>query len=267
MSELIEKKLVDIWNYLSDTKELIGISNAYDDALPAHCTTVAPPAEIPAGSRAYFDEDSQTWAIKTPVRMAVESVKVYSFLAGSGELLGSGLIAGTIPPNCTDIAPEITAPAGSVLSFDTDAREWVVKEDHRGEVVYNTQTREQLYIDTLGPYPENTTPQAPAVPFPVWSGSAWVTDADAQRKATIRTNVKHYQKLISRTARATFTLTTGRTLTADELATLAALHGYADELAGFIQTADLTDAALVLPAAEPGLLDYPYALNPTYEGE
>lgn len=259
--------LVDIWNYLSDTKELIGISNAYDDALPAHCTTIAPPAAIPVESRAFFDEDSQTWAIKAPVRAAEESIEVYSFLAGTGELLGSGQIAGSIPPNCTDIAPEITPPAGSVLSFDTDAREWVVKEDHRGEVAYNTQTREQLFIDTLGPYPEETTPQAPDVPFPVWNGTAWVTDSDAQRKATIRANVKQFQKLMNRTARALCPLTTGRILSDDEQATLTALHGYADQLAGFIQTADLTDAALALPAAAPGLLDYPYSLNPTYEAD
>lgn len=259
--------LINIWNYLSDTKELIGISNAYDDALPDYCTIIEPPEEIPDGSRAYFDEDAQQWNIKTPSHTAVQSVLAYFYKADTGELIGQAMVAGTLPANCTDIKPTSTAPAGSVLSFDVNAAQWIAKEDHRGEVVYSTQTRAAQYIDTLGPYPENTTTQAPTVPFPVWSGSAWVTDTDAQRKATIKANVKQYQKFMNRTARALCPLTTGRALSADEQDTLAALQEYAAQLAAFIQTADLTVSGLELPQAAPGLLDYPYALNPTFEAE
>lgn len=62
-------------------------------------------------------------------------------------------------------------------------------------------------------------------------------------------------------------LTTGRTLSDDEKATLTALQEYATQLAAFIQTGDLTQSGLALPSAMPGLLDYPYVLNPTYEAD
>lgn len=260
-------QLINIWNYLSDTKELIGLSNAYDDALPAFCTTVEPPEKVPAGRRVYFNEETEKWEIKSALRTAVIPTLVYSYMDGTGEFIGTAMITGAIPANCTDIEPDVTVPDGSVLVFDADVQGWVAKEDHRGEVVYSTLTRESVAIDTLGPYPENTTPLPPDVPFALWNDTAWATDADAQRHSVINTNVKHYQRLMNRTLRSLCPLTTGRTLTADEQNTLTALQDFAAQIAAFIQAADLTDNALVFPEAAAGLLDYPYSLNPTYEAD
>lgn len=265
MSELAESKLVDIWNYLADTKELIGISNAYEDALPAHCTTIKPPAKIAEGKKAYFDESAQKWNVKSLLLSAEKGVKVYSYLAGTGELLGSHIATGAITGHCTDIEPGQPTAPGRVMVFDTEAQQWTEQEDHRGEIVYSTQSARPQYIDALGPYPADTTPLAPLVAFPVWSGSEWVMNTAAQRKAAIRANVKKYQRLINQINRAICPLTTGRELSPEELTTLAALREYATQLAAFIQTADLADKELVLPVAGAGLLDYPYSLNPSYE--
>lgn len=59
---------------------------------------------------------------------------------------------------------------------------WELVDDHRGEIVYNTENGQPVEVKALGDYPDNTTPLAPATAFDKWNGSAWVTD-EVQLKA------------------------------------------------------------------------------------
>lgn len=85
-----------------------------------------------------------------------------------------------IPPYCTTVAPTTEPAAGYVLVFDILNQSWNESEDHIGETVYSTIDGSPVSIEIPGPYPDNTTTLPPDVPFPVWDGSAWITDITEQ---------------------------------------------------------------------------------------
>ena len=89
-----------------------------------------------------------------------------------------------LPANsCTD------APGESKEDFavcrTADLRAWEYVADHRGEVVYSTETGEAVAITAPGDYPDGTTTLAPSTPYDTWNGSEWVTDTDAQHTADV----------------------------------------------------------------------------------
>ncbi|AJQ73758.1 Tail fiber assembly protein [Salmonella enterica subsp. enterica serovar Montevideo str. USDA-ARS-USMARC-1903] len=51
-----------------------------------------------------------------------------------------------------------------------DLKSWEYVSDHRGEIVYNTETGDAKEITALGDYPENTTTIAPLTPYDKWDG-------------------------------------------------------------------------------------------------
>jgi hypothetical protein len=262
--------IVTIWNYLSDTKRLIGQSNAIEDKLPAYCTTIEPP-EIPAGKEAFFDEENQSWYLQdmTTADPLTQNIKVYGYMPDTLIYIGSAdALASDLPPNCTTIAPAAAPADGYVLTFDTQEQVWQETEDHRGETVYSTDTAQSVYIMAIGPYPDGTTTVAPAVPFPVWNGDEWVTDTTAQANSNVQRNVAAYRELMQSVNLSLCPLNAAvaqsQALTTDQQGTLSALQLFAIELAQFIQTADLTQSDLVFPEIEPALIAYPFVLNPAY---
>lgn len=62
---------------------------------------------------------------------------------------------------------------------------WELVDDHRGETVFSTENGQPVEVKTLGDYPDNTTPLAPATPFDKWNGDAWVTDEAKVKAANI----------------------------------------------------------------------------------
>ncbi len=113
---------------------------------------------------------------------------------------------------------------------DFTAREYVA--DHRGEVVYNTETGGAKEITALGDYPENTTTISPLTPYDKWDGEKWATDTEAQHSAAVEAAEAQRQSLID-AAMASISLIqlklqAGRKLTQPENTRLNAVLDYID---------------------------------------
>ncbi|MEI9579762.1 tail fiber assembly protein [Enterobacter asburiae] len=117
--------------------------------------------------------------------LAVEAghVTVFNFDSETREYLSSTVeflaVGVGIPANsCIDM------PSGSKKGFaicrNKLGTELEYIADHRGEIVYSTETGKAISVTALGDYPENTTKLPPATPFDRWNGSEWVTDVRAQ---------------------------------------------------------------------------------------
>ncbi|EKN9113267.1 tail fiber assembly protein [Salmonella enterica] len=118
-----------------------------------------------------------------------QTIKVYNLRSDTNEFIGAG--DAYIPPhtglpaNCTDIAPP-EIPASHIAVFDSETQTWSLKEDHRGETVYDTTTGNQVYISAPGPLPENVTSVSPDGKYQKWDGKAWVKDEAAETAARLR---------------------------------------------------------------------------------
>ncbi len=86
-----------------------------------------------------------------------------------------------------------------------DLNSWEYVPDHRGEIVYKTETGDAKEITAPGDYPENTTTIAPLTPFDKWDGKKWVTDTEAQHSAAVDAAEVQRQSLIN-TAMASISL-------------------------------------------------------------
>ncbi|ECG8590752.1 tail fiber assembly protein [Salmonella enterica subsp. salamae] len=258
--------IINIWNYLADTKKLIGKSNANDENLPDYCTPIEPP-EVPDGKEAIFDDVNNVWNIQDiKPKMPSNIITVYGYMPDTMIYTGSAdAISGDIPPNFTEVSPTAEPDTGFVLTFDIQEQVWKESEDHRGETVYSTLDATPVNITNPGPYPDNSTTLAPDVPFPVWSGDSWVTDTAAQDAANTQENIRVYRGLMNAVVLAQCPLTSavalGDVLTDAQKNTLEGLQKYATELAKFVQSANLTINPLHFPVVDPGLLDYPVSQN------
>ncbi|MBZ7659362.1 tail fiber assembly protein [Klebsiella grimontii] len=83
----------------------------------------------------------------------------------------------TLPDGCTFVAP----PEGKT-TFVTcwNGTEWVYLKDLRGQLAWNTETRESTTIREVGPVPDGYTLKMPGQ-FDEWDGLAWVKNAVAER--------------------------------------------------------------------------------------
>ncbi|EPF5940371.1 TPA: tail fiber assembly protein [Escherichia coli] len=150
------------------------------------------------------------------------------FISSSVEYLPFGV---GVPGNsCID------APGGKRDGFairrNTDLTGWEYVADHRGEIVYNTETGDAKEITALGDYPENTTTIAPLTPYDKWDGEKWVTDTEAQHGAAVEAAEAQRQSLID-AAMASISLIqlklqAGRKLTQAETTRLDAVLDYID---------------------------------------
>lgn len=117
-----------------------------------------------------------------------QTVTVYNLRADTKEFIGSGdafIPAFTgLPANCTTIKPPEIKP-GFIVVFDANKQRWQSIEDHRGEVVFSTETGNEIYITEPGKYPANTTTIAPENVWQKWNGKAWVDDVEAMRAALV----------------------------------------------------------------------------------
>ncbi|HFD4470451.1 TPA: tail fiber assembly protein [Citrobacter freundii] len=103
------------------------------------------------------------------------------YLSSSVEYL---LVGVGIPANsCTDAPGESKEDFAICRTADFTAWEYVA--DHRGEIVYSTDTGEAVAVNVPGDYPEGTTTLAPSTPYDTWNGSEWVTDTEAQHSADV----------------------------------------------------------------------------------
>ncbi|WP_323639483.1 tail fiber assembly protein [Pectobacterium polonicum] len=77
-------------------------------------------------------------------------------------------------------------PVGQALRRRADDKAWEQVPDHRGQTVYNTETRQAQTVMQFGELPENMTFLAPATEFDQWNGATWVTNLEAQQLATTK---------------------------------------------------------------------------------
>ncbi|ELM1462756.1 tail fiber assembly protein [Salmonella enterica] len=138
-----------------------------------------------------------------------QTVTIYNLRSDTNELIGSGdafIPAHTgLPANSTTIKPPIIK-AGFVAIFDEEKQIWVSREDHRGEVVFDTENGNELVITELGAYPEGTTTLAPANTWQKWNGKAWVNDAKAIQIALVSDADAEKKKLLAQANNSIATL-------------------------------------------------------------
>ncbi|EHH4417195.1 tail fiber assembly protein [Escherichia coli] len=150
------------------------------------------------------------------------------YISTSTEYLAVGV--GIPAYSCLD-APG-TYKAGYTICRSADLKSWEYMPDHRGEIIYSTETGESKEITALGDYPENTTTIAPLTPFDKWDGEKWVTDTEAQHSAALDAAEAKRQALID-AAMASISLIqlklqAGRKLTQAENTRLNAVLDYID---------------------------------------
>lgn len=150
------------------------------------------------------------------------------YLSSSVEYLAIGV---GLPANsCIDAPGE--SKEGFAICRKSDFTAWEYVADHRGEVVYNTETGGAKEITALGDYPENTTTISPLTPYDKWDGEKWATDTEAQHSAAVEAAEAQRQSLID-AAMASISLIqlklqAGRKLTQPENTRLNAVLDYID---------------------------------------
>ena len=150
------------------------------------------------------------------------------YISASTEYLAVGV--GIPAYSCLD-APG-TYKAGYTICRSVDLNSWEYVPDHRGEIVYNTETGDAKEITAPGDHPENTTTIAPLTPYDKWDGEKWVTDTEAQHSAAVDAAEVQRQSLIN-TAMASISLIqlklqAGRNLTQSETSRLNTVLDYID---------------------------------------
>ncbi|MCV5077494.1 tail fiber assembly protein [Escherichia coli] len=150
------------------------------------------------------------------------------YISTSTEYLAVGV--GIPAYSCLD-APG-TYKAGYAICRSVDLNSWEYMPDHRGEIIYSTETGEAKEITVPGNYPENTTTIAPLTPYDTWDGEKWVTDTEAQHNAAVEAAEAQRQSLID-AAMASISLIqlklqAGRKLTQTENTRLNAVLDYID---------------------------------------
>ena len=163
------------------------------------------------------------------------NITVYSYdgetreyISTSNEYLAVGV--GIPAYSCLD-EPGIHK-AGYAICRSVDLKSWEYVSDHRGEIVYNTETGDSKEITVPGDYPEKTTTIAPLTPYDKWDGEKWVTDTKAQHNAAVEGAELQRQSLIddamSSIVLIQLKLQAGRKLTQAETTRLNAVLDYID---------------------------------------
>jgi len=143
---------------------------------------------------------------KNGLAKAAGTLTIYNFNSLTNEYTGSTdeyLQQGVGLPACAcTVAPPQT-DARSVAIYRDGG--WQIVADHRGETAYSVADGSAIVISELGDYPADTTPLAPATAWDQWDGEKWVTDADAQKAADVKSAARQKSALISEASGVTQT--------------------------------------------------------------
>ncbi|PTJ07350.1 phage tail protein, partial [Staphylococcus succinus] len=127
------------------------------------------------------------------------NIPVYNYDGETREYISTSneyLSVGVGIPACSCLDAPATHKADYAICRSTDFNSWEYVPDHRGEIVYNTETGDAKEITAPGDYPENTTTIAPLTPYDKWDGEKWVTDTEAQHGAAVEVAEAQRQSLI-----------------------------------------------------------------------
>ncbi|MCS1128583.1 tail fiber assembly protein [Escherichia coli] len=163
------------------------------------------------------------------------NITVYNFDAETKEYLSTSteyLAVGVGIPAYSCLDAPGTHKAGYAICRTVDLNSWEYVPDHRGEIIYSTETGASKEITSLGDYPENTTTIAPLTPYDKWDGEKWVTDTEAQYSAAVDAAEIQRQSLIDAAMTSIsliqLKLRAGRNLTQAETTRLNAVLDYID---------------------------------------
>ncbi|WGL57676.1 tail fiber assembly protein [Kluyvera intermedia] len=127
-------------------------------------------------------------------------ITVYNLSADTCEFIGKGdayIPANTgLPAYCINIAPP-AAPEGILPVFNFQTYEWVLLEDHRGAIVYDINTGDEIRINKLGAFPVDVVFIAPDGNYSKWDGDKWVRDEAAESAAMKMQNEQEKQTLLA----------------------------------------------------------------------
>lgn len=115
----------------------------------------------------------------------------HEYTGWSDEYIHEGV---SMPGYSTDIDPGVDV-AGKVSVFESG--KWILKEDHRGEVVYSTTDGMPCVVDFIGIIDEGYTSTAPFTQYDKWDGEKWVTDVTAEHEANVAAATAEKQARIS----------------------------------------------------------------------
>ncbi|MFS4368509.1 tail fiber assembly protein, partial [Escherichia coli] len=136
------------------------------------------------------------------------NITVYNYDGETREYISTSteyLAVGVGIPACSCLDDPGAYKAGYAICRSADFNSWEYVPDHRGEIIYSTETGESKEITAPGDYPENTTTIAPLTPYDKWDGEKWVTDTGAQHSAAVDAAEAQRQSLID-TAMASISL-------------------------------------------------------------
>lgn len=111
---------------------------------------------------------------------------VYHTDAATGEFIDESdefLTQGVGLPAYSYIDQPLEAKAGFAVCRNHFG--WEYRADHRSDMVYSTETGQQVTVIELGELPVNLTLLVPKTQFDKWNGSEWITDLAAQQKSEI----------------------------------------------------------------------------------
>lgn len=121
---------------------------------------------------------------------------VFNFTHDTKEFIGSA--DAYIPPNtglpdfCTLVSPSEQKIG---FTYIWKENEWVLMEDHRGEVVFDKTSGQKIIITELGALPESVTTISPANAFDYWNGEGWQPSVSDAKHAKIQQIKAHRDTL------------------------------------------------------------------------
>ncbi|WP_262016512.1 tail fiber assembly protein [Serratia liquefaciens] len=135
----------------------------------------------------------------------------------------------TLPEGCTFVVPPEAKPT---FVTQWNGTEWVYVKDLRGQLAYNTETKDPLSITEIGPLPDGYTLLVPGR-FDAWDGKAWAKDDAAESAFNVEQAERKKAKLLTaateQIAVLNYAIEKG-TATASEIAKLAQWEEYRLEL-------------------------------------
>ncbi|MDQ7097432.1 MULTISPECIES: tail fiber assembly protein [unclassified Serratia (in: enterobacteria)] len=143
------------------------VISSLQESLPDWAVNIAPPV-ADAGCVLLFT-DGQWWQIEDRTGQA--------FYEGNGNKHIVPDAYYILPEGCTFIAPPEAKPT---FVTQWNGTEWIYVKDLRGQLAYNTETKDPLSITEVGPVPDGYTLLPPGR-FEQWEGQHWVKDEFAER--------------------------------------------------------------------------------------
>lgn len=211
------------WEYVADIRgtrywNIHGtgfVISSLSESLPEWAITTEPPV-VDSGYVLLFADDQWTSVEDKTGQLYYESNGTKHVVSDAWFIL---------PESCTFVAPPEDK---STFVTRWNGAEWVYVKDLRGQVIWNTVTREPVTVSDVGPVPDGYTLKIPGQ-FDEWDGTAWVKNAEAERAYLIARAGLQKSKLLSEASEQvsmlSYAVSSGQA-TQDESAQLAIWEAY-----------------------------------------